>query len=141
MPDPRALRLALDAWEVQERLGSPEGELALGQAAVYLACAAKSDAAYKAFNAAVKDAAELGSLEVPIHLRNSPTGLMKKLGYGREYRHAHDEPDAYAAGENYFPEDMPARRYYRPTDRGLERQIAEKLNRLRELDRKAQNKG
>ena len=138
--DPRALRLALDAWEVQERLGSPEGELALGQAAVYLACAAKSDAVYRGFNEAVEDARTLGSLEVPIHIRNAPTGLMKKLGYGREYRHAHDEPDAYAAGENYFPDDMQPKQYYRPTERGLERQIGEKLARLKELDRRSRAK-
>ena len=139
--DPRALRLALDAWEVQERLGSPEGELALAQATIYLACAAKSDAVYRAFNEAFNDAKTLGSLEVPIHIRNAPTGLMRKLGYAREYRHAHHEPDAYAAGENYFPHDMRPREYYRPTDRGLERQISEKLARLKELDRKAREKG
>ena len=138
--DPRALRLALDAWEVQERLGSPEGELALAQAAVYLACAAKSDAVYRAYNQASEDAKTLGSLEVPVHIRNAPTGLMKKLGYGRESRHAHDEPEAYAAGENYFPEDMPPRQYYQPTDRGLERQIGEKLERLKELDRKSRGR-
>ena len=139
--DPRALRLALDAWEVQERLGSPEGELALAQTAVYLACAAKSDAVYRAFNQAFEDAKSLGSLEVPLHIRNAPTGLMKKLGYGREYRHAHNEPDAYVAGENYFPDDMTPKKYYQPTERGLERQIAEKLARLEELDRKSREKG
>ena len=134
--DPRALRLALDAWEVQERLGSPEGELALAQAAVYLACAAKSDAVYRAYNQANDDAKTLGSLEVPLHIRNAPTGLMKNLGFGRAYRHAHDQPDGYAAGENYFPDGMQPKQYYQPSDRGLERQISEKLARLRELDRK-----
>ena len=138
--DPRALRLALDAWEVQERLGSPEGELALGQAAIYLACAAKSNAVYKAFNTAQEDVRTHGTEEVPVHLRNAPTRLMKELGYGREYRYAHDEPDAYAAGESYFPDEMAVRRYYQPTDRGLERQIAEKLERLRQLDQDADSK-
>ncbi len=135
--DPRALRLALDAWDTYERLGSPEGELAIVQAVVYLACAAKSNAAYRAFQAAQRDAAEHGSLEVPLHLRNAPTRLMKELGYGRRYRYAHDEPDGYAAGENYFPEELGERRYYEPVERGLEIRIAEKLARLRELDRKA----
>jgi putative ATPase len=132
--DPRALRLALDAWETQERLGSPEGELAVAQAIVYLSCAPKSNAVYKAYAAAREDASAQGSLEVPLHLRNAPTKLMKELGYGRSYRYAHDEPDAYAAGENYFPDGMQPRHYYRPVDRGLEKQIAEKLARLRELD-------
>ena len=138
--DPRALRLALDAWDTQERLGSPEGELAIAQAIVYLACAAKSNAVYLAFNDAMRDARELGSLEVPLHLRNAPTGLMKTLDYGKGYRYAHDEPEAYAAGENYFPEGMPDRHYYTPTDRGLEIRIAEKLARLRELDKSAKNR-
>jgi len=133
--DPRALTTALDAWNVQVRLGSPEGELALGQAVVYLACAAKSDAVYKAFGAATKDAKAQGSLEVPVHLRNAPTRLMEKLGHGRDYRYAHDEPEAYAAGERYFPDQMGERRYYSPSDRGLEGRIAEKLARLRELDK------
>ena len=132
--DPRALTTALDAWNVQVRLGSPEGELALGQAVVYLACAAKSDAVYKAFGAASKDAKAHGSLEVPVHLRNAPTALMEKLGHGRGYRYAHDEPEAYAAGERYFPDRMGERRYYSPSDRGLESRIAEKLAHLRELD-------
>ena len=135
--DPRGLRLALDAWETQERLGSPEGELAIAQALVYLACAAKSNAVYKAFNAAMKEAAESGSLEVPLHLRNAPTRLMKELDYGREYRYAHNEPEAYAAGEKYFPEELGEREYYRPVDRGLEIKIREKLRHLRELDRSA----
>jgi putative ATPase len=134
--DPRGLRLALDAWEVQERLGSPEGELAIAQAVVYLACAPKSNAVYAALGAATADAKAEGSLEVPLHLRNAPTKLMKELDYGKDYRYAHSEADAYAAGENYFPEGLEGRRYYEPTDRGLEKQIAEKLARLRELDAK-----
>ena len=133
--DPRALEIALNAWNVQQRLGSPEGELAIAQAVVYLACAAKSNAVYVAFNAAMEDAAAQGSLEVPVHLRNAPTTLMKQLGYGHEYRYAHDEPEGYAAGEHYFPADLEPRRYYSPTDRGLEARIAEKLAKLRTLDR------
>ncbi len=133
--DPRALRLALDAWEVQERLGSPEGELAIAQAIVYMACAAKSNAVYMAFKAAMRDAREHGSLEVPLHLRNAPTKLMKELDYGKTYRYAHDEPEGYAAGESYFPEGMDEARYYHPVTRGLEIKIAEKLAHLRELDR------
>jgi putative ATPase len=139
--DPRALTLALDAWDVQERLGSPEGELAIAQALVYLACAPKSNAVYTAFGAAMQDAREKGSLEVPLHLRNAPTRLMKELGYGKTYRYAHDEPEGYAAGESYFPEELGERRYYRPVDRGLEIKIAEKLAHLRELDKKANKKG
>jgi putative ATPase len=134
--DPRALGLALDAWDVQERLGSPEGELALAQAVLYLACAPKSNAVYSAYNEARADVGKRGSLEVPVHLRNAPTRLMKELGYGRTYRYAHDEPEAYAAGEQYFPEGMAPARYYRPVERGLEIRIAEKLAHLRELDRK-----
>ena len=133
--DPRALTLCLNAWDVQERLGSPEGELAVAQALVYLACAPKSNAVYKAFKAAMADAAEHGSLEVPLHLRNAPTKLMKELGYGNEYRYAHDEPDAYAAGEDYFPEQLEPRRYYQPVPRGLELKIRDKLNHLDDLDR------
>ena len=132
--DPRALQLALNAWDVQERLGSPEGELALAQAVVYLSCAPKSNAVYVAYNAARKEAADTGSLEVPVHLRNAPTKLMKSLDYGKAYRYAHDEPDAYAAGENYFPDQMGQRRYYHPVPRGLEIKIAEKLERLNQLD-------
>jgi putative ATPase len=132
--DPRALPLALSAWEVQERLGHPEGELALAQAATYLACAAKSNAVYLAFDEAMEDARSLGSLPVPLHLRNAPTGLMRRLDYGAAYRYPHDEPDAYAAGQRYFPDEMPLRHYYRPVTRGLESQIAEKLARLRALD-------
>jgi putative ATPase len=135
--DPRALTIALNAWEVQERLGSPEGELAIAQAVTYLACAPKSNAAYMAFKAAMADAKSHGSLEIPIHLRNAPTKLMKELGYGKAYRYAHDEPEAYAAGESYFPEEMGEPSYYEPVARGLEIKIAEKLTRLRELDRQA----
>ena len=132
--DPRALTLCLHAWDVVERLGSPEGELALAQAVVYLACAPKSNAVYKAFNAAMEDARTHGTLEVPLHLRNAPTGLMKDLGYGDTYRYAHDEPEAYAAGENYFPEGMAHNQYYQPVDRGLEQRIAERLAHWRALD-------
>jgi putative ATPase len=129
--DPRALALALQASETYERLGSPEGELALAQAVVFLACAAKSNAVYVAFDRAMADAKENGTLEVPLRLRNAPTGLMKGLGYGAGYRYAHDEPDAYAAGENYFPDDMRPGIYYEPAPRGLEIKIAEALARLR----------
>ncbi|MFI8743618.1 replication-associated recombination protein A [Pseudomonas sp. NPDC077186] len=132
--DPRALTLCLNAWDVQERLGSPEGELAVAQAIVYLACAPKSNAVYTAFKAAMRDAAEQGSQEVPLHLRNAPTKLMKQLGYGDEYRYAHDEPDAYAAGEDYFPEALQPRQYYDPVPRGLELKIRDKLQHLRNLD-------
>ncbi|NEV63367.1 replication-associated recombination protein A [Thiorhodococcus minor] len=135
--DPRALDLAINAWHAQERLGSPEGELALAQAAVYLACAAKSNAVYKAWGAALADARGSGSLEVPVHLRNAPTKLMKELGYGRAYRYAHDEPEAYAAGERYFPDELGERHYYAPVDRGLEIRIREKLAHLRALDQAA----
>jgi putative ATPase len=135
--DPRGLQLAMNAWDAQQRLGSPEGELALAQAVVYLACAPKSNAVYLAWNAALEDARGGGSLEVPAHLRNAPTRLMKELGHGAAYRYAHDEPDAYAAGERYFPDGMPERRYYRPVERGLEIRIREKLARLEELDRAA----
>lgn len=138
--DPRALDLALNAWNIFQRLGSPEGELALAQAVVYLACAPKSNAVYQAFNQAKEDAVEYGSLDVPIHLRNASTRLMKKLGYSKKYRYAHNEPNAYAAGEHYFPDDMPDKKYYFPVDRGLEIQIKEKLARLRELDVKANAK-
>ena len=132
--DPRALELALNAWQVQERLGSPEGELAIAQAVVYMACAAKSNAVYMAFKSAMRDARETGSLEVPIHLRNAPTKLMKELGYGKAYRYAHDEPEAYAAAEQYLPDELQKARYYHPVSRGLEIRIAEKLAHLRELD-------
>jgi putative ATPase len=135
--DPRALRIALDAWEAQQRLGSPEGELTLAQAIVYLACAPKSNAVYRAFNAALEDARTLGSLEVPLHLRNAPTRLLQALNYGKGYRYAHDEPEAYAAGECYFPQELKGRRYYCPVARGLEIRIAEKLEYLQSLDKKA----
>jgi putative ATPase len=138
--DPRALRLTLDAWEAIERLGSPEGELALAQAIVFLACAAKSNAVYAAANAARADVVEFGSLDVPMHLRNAPTGVMKELGYGKGYRYAHDEEDALAAGERYFPDDMPERRYYHPVPRGLERQIGEKLAQIAARNREAREK-
>lgn len=138
--DPRALDIALKAWEVQERLGSPEGELAIAQAILYMASAAKSNAVYKAYNQAMQDAKEYGSLEVPLHLRNAPTKLMKELDYGTHYRYAHDEPEAYAAGENYFPKGMPQTEYYKPVPRGLELKIAEKLAYLKSLDDKVRNK-
>jgi putative ATPase len=135
--DPRAMGLVLDAWNAYDRLGSPEGELALAQAVLYLACAPKSNAAYSAFKAASRDARELGSLEVPARLRNAPTALMRSLGHGAGYRYAHDEPDAYAAGETYFPDDMSPATYYHPVPRGLEQKIAEKLERLRQMNRPA----
>jgi len=135
--DPRGLQLALNAWDTQERLGSPEGELAIAQAVVYLACAPKSNAVYQALNAAMADVREHGTLDVPLALRNAPTKLMQALDYGKDYRYAHDEDQAYAAGENYFPEGLERRRYYFPVDRGLEIKIAEKLARLRELDKKS----
>jgi putative ATPase len=138
--DPRGLQLALNAWDVQERLGSPEGELAIAQAVVYMACAPKSNAVYTAFGRAMKDAKGSGSLEVPLHLRNAPTKLMKELDYGKDYRYAHDEPGAYAAGEKYFPEEMGERVYYYPVEQGLEMKIRERLARLRELDRAQANK-
>ena len=139
--DPRALTLAMQAWDVQERLGSPEGELALAQAVLYLASAAKSNAVYNAYNQAKANIEQYASAEVPVHLRNAPTKLMKELGYGKEYRYAHDEPEAYAAGESYFPESMPEQHYYQPVSRGLEIKIKEKLEHLRELDQKAGKKG
>lgn len=132
--DPRALRLALDAWETYERLGSPEGELTIGQAVIYLACAPKSNAVYEAFKAAWADARDQGSLEVPMHIRNAPTRLMKALGYGEGYRYAHDEADAYAAGETYLPEALVGKHYYQPAPRGLEIKIGDKLARLRAQD-------
>ncbi|TVP91248.1 MAG: replication-associated recombination protein A [Pseudomonadaceae bacterium] len=138
--DPRALTLCLNAWDVQERLGSPEGELAVAQAIVYLACAPKSNAVYKAFNAAMRDVAEQSSHEPPLHLRNAPTKLMKELGYSEGYRYAHDEPEAYAAGEDYFPDDLEPRQYYQPVPRGLELKIAQKLDHLRGLDQQSTRK-
>jgi putative ATPase len=135
--DPRALRITLDAWQTIERLGSPEGELALAQAVVFLACAAKSNAIYKAAKAAAADAREFGSLEVPMHLRNAPTRLMKDLGYGENYRYAHDEENAIVAGEKYFPDDMPERTYYHPVPRGLELKIGEKLKEISRRNRES----
>jgi putative ATPase len=136
LADPRALRLALDAVETYERLGTPEGELALAEAAIYLACAPKSNAVYTAYGKARAFIEEDGSRPVPMHIRNAPTRLMKKLGYGKGYRYAHDEDDAYAAGERYLPEGMPPVSFYEPTARGLEAKIREKLAELRERDRK-----
>ena len=137
LADPRAIQLTQDAALTYERLGSPEGELALAQAVIYLAVAAKSNAGYVAYNAARAFVVRDGSREVPLHLRNAPTKLMKQLDYGKDYRYAHDEADGYAAGENYFPDDMPQVSFYQPTERGLEAKIAEKLARLRELDAQA----
>jgi putative ATPase len=131
LADPRALQLTLDAWQIFERLGSPEGELALAEAVVYLAVAAKSNAVYSAFGEARQDVERYGSLEVPLRLRNAPTRLMKELGHGSGYRYAHDEPQAFAHGERYLPDDMPDRRYYHPTTRGLEQRIGEAMERLR----------
>ena len=134
--DPRALELAMSAWDVQERLGSPEGELALAQAVVYLAVAAKSNAVYSAFKATMADVRSLPSYEVPMHLRNAPTSLMKDLDYGKDYRYAHNEEGGYAPGESYLPEELSGKQYYQPTDRGLEKKISEKLAYLRSLDDK-----
>lgn len=133
--DPRALQIAINAWEAQERLGSPEGELSLAQAVVYLACAPKSNAVYMAYKAAKLDAQRSGSLGVPVHLRNAPTKLMQSLDYGKQYRYPHDEPEAYAAGETYFPDQLVGTRYYQPVDRGLEIKIKEKLKHLQALDK------
>ena len=132
--DPRALEIAINAWQAFERLGAPEGLLALAHATVYCACAPKSNAVYKAWKAALADVKSSPSYEVPHHLRNAPTQLMGSLGYGDGYRYAHDEPNAYAAGERYFPEEMDAPGYYQPNDRGLEIKIKEKLAWLRRLD-------
>ena len=135
--DPRSLQMTLNAWEAQERLGSPEGELAIAHAVVYLSCAPKSNAVYTATKAAMQDARDKGSLEVPLHLRNAPTRLMKDLGYGEDYRYAHDEDDGHAAGEQYFPDDMSPVKYYHPLPRGLEIRIREKLD---EIERRNQEK-
>ena len=140
LADPRALALALEAAQTYERLGTPEGELALAQAVLYLAVAAKSNAVYNAYNAARAFVQEDGTRPVPLHIRNAPTKLMKDLGYGRDYRYAHDEADAFAAGENYFPEGMPAVEWYKPTARGLEQKIREKLEELRRLNAEARAK-
>jgi putative ATPase len=133
--DPRALTVALEAWQVQERLGSPEGELAIAQAIVYLSCAAKSNAVYTAYNKACADVATQGSDEVPLHLRNAPTELMKSMDHGADYRYAHDEQGGYSAGENYFPKSLKDTRYYFPVDRGLEAKISARLQYLRERDK------
>ena len=137
LADPRALRLSLDAAEVFERLGSPEGELALAQCLVYLAMAPKSNAVYKAFNEARALVRREGTRPIPMHLRNAPTQLMKDMDHGRGYRYPHDEPDAFAAGENYLPEGMAAPDWYRPVERGLEIRIAEKLRELRSRNKAA----
>ena len=137
LADPRALRLTLDACETYERLGSPEGELALAQACIYLACAPKSNAAYTAYNRVREFISKDTSRPVPIHLRNAPTRLMKEMGFGKEYRYAHDESDGYAAGENYFPDGLRPINFYQPTERGLEGKIGERLRYLRELDAQA----
>jgi len=137
LADPRALEVALNACAVYERLGSPEGELALAEAAIYMAVAPKSNATYVAYNAARAFVAKDGTRPVPEHLRNAPTRLMKELGFGREYRYAHDEPEAYAAGEHYLPDGIAAPGWYKPTPRGLEAKISEKLAHLREVDRQA----
>ena len=134
--DPRGLEIALNAWNAYERMGSPEGELAIAQAITYLASTAKSNAVYSAFGLAMKDARDLGTMEVPMHIRNAPTRLMKELGHGNNYRYAHDEEDAFAAGETYFPDNMEEKIYYHPVARGLEIKIGEKLTGLRELNRK-----
>ncbi len=131
LADPRALQLAIDGWQAYERLGSPEGELALANVIVYLACAPKSNAVYRAHAAAMADVERYGTLDVPLRLRNAPTRLMQELGYGSGYRYAHDEADAYATGERYLPDEMPDRRYYEPVPRGLEQRIGEALARLR----------
>jgi putative ATPase len=140
LADPRALRIALDAAETFERLGSPEGELALAEAVIYMAVAAKSNATYLAYNAARAFVREDGTRPVPLHIRNAPTRLMKDLGYGKDYRYAHDEADAFAAGEDYFPEGMPAVSWYRPSERGLEGRIREKLDELRRRNEAAGRK-
>jgi putative ATPase len=138
--DPRAQTMALEACQIYERLGSPEGELALSNALIYCAVAAKSNASYNAYNQAKAFVAQDKSRPVPLHLRNAPTKLMKQLDYGKEYRYAHNEPDAYAAGEHYFPEDLAAIQFYQPTPRGLEGKIAEKLKHLKELDQREINR-
>ncbi|MBO9646712.1 MAG: recombination factor protein RarA, partial [Pseudacidovorax sp.] len=137
LADPRAMQIANDAATTFERLGSPEGDLALAQAVIYLAIAPKSNAGYNAYNQARAFVRQDKSREVPIHLRNAPTKLMKSLGHGKAYRYAHDEPEGYAAGESYLPQDMPEPRWYQPVPRGLETKIAEKLAHLRRLDAQA----
>jgi putative ATPase len=137
--DPRGLELCLSGWQTFERLGSPEGELAIAQGVVYLACAAKSNAVYSAYKQAMEDARSSGSLEVPMHLRNAPTKFMQGQGYGDGYRYAHDEADGFAAGESYFPDELEARQYYHPVERGLEIKIAQKLEQLRNRNRDAKS--
>jgi putative ATPase len=143
LADPRALSITLDAWQAYERLGSPEGELAIAEAVVYLACAPKSNAVYVAMGEVTEDVERFGTLEVPARLRNAPTRLLKELGHGQGYRYAHDEPNAFAAGERYLPDELPDRRYYRPAPRGLEIRIGEALARLRaqKTDDKTDEKG
>ena len=131
LADPRALQIALGAWDAYDRLGSPEGDLALANAVVYVAVAPKSNAVYVASAEVAQDIETFGTLDVPLKLRNAPTRLMKELGYGKDYRYAHDEPDAYAVGERYLPDELPNRQYYRPVQRGLEIKIGEALARLR----------
>ncbi|MDG2176149.1 MAG: replication-associated recombination protein A [Gammaproteobacteria bacterium] len=138
--DPRGVQIALNAWDVQQRLGSPEGELAIAQALVYLACAPKSNAVYTAFNQAMETVKATPDYDVPMHMRNAPTELMKTLDYGKEYRYAHDEPDAYAAGENYLSEELKNEQFYHPVVRGLEEKIKEKLDYLRSLDKASADK-
>jgi len=138
--DPRALEISLNAWDVQARLGSPEGELAIAQAVLYLAAAPKSNAVYNAYKSARSDVQSQPSYDVPVHLRNAPTKLMKELGYGKEYRYAHNEPNAFAAGETYFPDEFDERQYYSPVDRGLEIKIGEKLRNLRAQNTSAREK-
>jgi len=132
--DPRGLEITLNAAQAYERLGSPEGELAIAQAVVYLAVAPKSNAVYAAYNEIMSEIKQSGSLDVPLHLRNAPTDLMKDLDYGKDYRYAHNEEDGYAAGETYLPEELQQRRFYHPVKRGLEIKISEKLEHLRMLD-------
>jgi putative ATPase len=141
LADPRALRITLDAAEAYERLGSPEGELALAEAIVYLAVAAKSNAVYRAYGDVRAFVSNDGSRPVPLRLRNAPTRLMKQLGYGDGYRYAHDEADAFAAGESYLPDDLAPQRWYEPTERGLEARIRERLDELRRLNRAARERG
>ena len=138
--DPRGLQIALNAWDVQQRLGSPEGELAIAQALVFLACAPKSNAVYTAYNTAMETVKNTPDYEVPLHVRNAPTTLMKDLDYGAQYRYAHDEPGAYAAGENYLPKELRDTQFYHPTDRGMEQKIKEKLEYLRNLDEQSANR-
>ena len=135
--DPRALQMAMSAWDAYLRLGSPEGDLVIAHTVIYLACAPKSNAVYSAFNEAMATVQKGASLEVPMHLRNAPTSLMKDMDFGAEYRYAHDEPGAYAAGENYLPEALQDTRFYHPSEYGLEAKIREKLNYLRERDERS----